>query len=1561
MAKRINKIKQIFVLLLFIALLTGCGQFNKSVPSESKEQTQIENAQFIIDEAGVPIMDIEGIGEVRHPAWISIYALQYGGAESFYKPVVDENQTHFENCISWLKENRKTTADGYTVWLYNFDSTYNDVSIKNPWYSAFGQALPIEALVEYYNQYGDTEALSLAREAAEVLFVDINQGGLLFHDGEDYWFEEIPTLQNPSHILNGHMRTLIALYKLYLATGDNVYQQWYECGVDTLKKWLPRYDTGYWFRYDLNPKKDELLFRFNNKYGYDLVDLPIDKIVLSDSLTGANITIDVGNEVDAKEEEPRIAGNGWSAIENLDGRSVRRLLKDNTCDATLQRDGAFHAPYTYFYLDLPSKWEDNLRMDWFELTVIYKDEKQGNMNVQMRSIAPGSTFKDLKDGDLLLTGSGEWREWKIPIRTTDLGWWTGDLYAEKHMQYLEYLSEITPGLKTWTEISKGYFNSVKTSVEYETVIAKKEDLPKQSLLVPVYSLDEAGVMRYHLASEKTEFNDKGEWLAPSVAGLPIYNPYIVASQALQGSSYLSSGYLYDIRQAKGTFDYWDSYDWIYPDELDRIKKEPAFEWLNMHRASINEAYTWYYDFESCYNDVVQEKGWQSAFSQRYIIDAYMSIDDKESALKAAYAYLYETEKGGLSSFNQNGEIWFEEVPNKTHILNAHIASLVALDKVYKAYQDETVNMLYKKGLKSLEENMYRYDTGYWSKYDMNPKKELLFQLDWRKGEASPFVSEITLYNPTSNQATSLDVGSTGAFDAYPNAAGSDWMAPSVEDGISGRQFMNGYAVHPEIVPGGTRHNVYFNAVLPAQGFSEDFCLPAHQLLIRYKDVAPGEFSVKVQSINEGNLLKFNEIPNGIIECIGDNQWKTAVIDIRPNDMGWFMGEDYQVYHNEQLRIVAEQSNRWLLKQYLEKWEYYLQAYQEGNPIIVSDKASREKTDISSQLVHWESSSAYDGFGIENSLDQDPNDDYTAFLETDEDQSFVLGYNETVDLCEIQLVFESIDNYATDYDIIFMCEGEEVSRMKVTSQKQHQQTISFEPIKVDSFQVKVNKLVGQQRLLLRQVKTFGMRAANHSNLKNAGASQKLQTKFEGEMKVSAASDKLDTNKLDEFFSKRTDSLELLPDSWFVLEFYGEIKMEYLEIEFEPGAAPDFLHIYSTDMAGQVNYGTLYENEQNELMDISFKTDKSAAYLCVKLSPGDNPKNSKIILKDIRIYGQKGYSASLDNSDIYMEASDEYNPMKIWKKPLTMGLYAYSEELLAGKTGLTDHEKIMIFMDSMRGFKVGLNESGAETTLKDKLGACGSFTNALVGLAAVQGMEGRVITLANYPVGMGHVVAEIKVNDHWSVYDPTYGAYYTTTPENMKTPYVLSFEELRHGDGKRADVERIVTIPERLTNEAAYGFLGPDIYELANPAGSVDVKNQLFYPLTIDYEGDREITKDEYTTIYQGASYIGAAGKNQSQIWTIDNLEPNKNYVLCVDAEYVGGDRSQDDFVAYALIENGDLLSGEEKNFSNQIGDFEWRIRFTAKEKLVKITLTHDYVGPQYHHVYISRITIEEDRG
>jgi hypothetical protein len=66
------------------------------------------------------------------------------------------------------------------------------------------------------------------------------------------------------------------------------------------------------------------------------------------------------------------------------------------------------------------------------------------------------------------------------------------------------------------------------------------------------------------------------------------------------------------------------------------------------------------------------------------------------------------------------------------MINAHLISLTSI-KGSIAYELR-LKSLYEEGIKTLKEHIYLFDTGYWLRYDLNPRKEVLVQIDWLEGE-----------------------------------------------------------------------------------------------------------------------------------------------------------------------------------------------------------------------------------------------------------------------------------------------------------------------------------------------------------------------------------------------------------------------------------------------------------------------------------------------------------------------------------------------------------------------------------------------------------------------------------------------------------------------------------------------------------------------------------------------------------------------------------------------------------------------------------------------------------
>ena len=408
---------------------------------------------------------------------------------------------------------------------------------------------------------------------------------------------------------------------------------------------------------------------------------------------------------------------------------------------------------------------------------------------------------------------------------------------------------------------------------------------------------------------------------PSPVGTPVYSPFVIAQQAIYGASYFCNDM--EIEEYLEMDPFWSEYQWINAENAyDLVQKEPAYQWLRENSVSVYDSYVWQFQSSNAYNDVFQKAGWQSSFWQRYIIDAFSMIEDLEMVKKAAYAYGYKTKDGGLSTISKDGSLWFEEVPNNSHILNAHIASLVGLYQANELCKDQRIASLYQQGVQVLRNNLYRFDTGYWTKYDMNPQKSILFELSWDGTDDSPMIDTISLYDPVEDAATQLNIGDGADYDGVSYIAGLRWKAEQAVDGCMVRTFS---AYSSEDAANGVA--AYLHLSLPQTDTEDWFDTPDRLILIRYKDTSSGTLQVLRQSIAEGNVLEMVPLQNAIIHCTGDGEWKTAVIPLRAQDLGWYMGPDYQAYHIEQLAILAEQTGDWYFRQTVQRWEFYLEAQQ----------------------------------------------------------------------------------------------------------------------------------------------------------------------------------------------------------------------------------------------------------------------------------------------------------------------------------------------------------------------------------------------------------------------------------------------------------------------------------------------------------------------------------------------------------------------------------------------------------------------------------------------------------
>lgn len=1404
-----SHLKSNFFSYLLVACVSLAGGYQpalfatSSAPLTQNEQTDVDRAEHNFDDKGVPILKIKGIGDQRHPGGIAIYALAYAGMDVYDKRLVnltDENK--FQACIDWLAKNIKQRDDGLWVWEYHFDSTYNDISIKAPWASAFGQAAGIQALLAAYKQNQNPDLLDLAKKAAQPLMTPIAQGGFLFKQNNDIWFEEIPIpVDNPTHILNGHMRALLALKELADVTHDPEIQAYFKAGSDTLYRWLPRYDTGYWLRYDLNPKKSELLFRLANPYGFDSYPLAINKITLRDPVSKEELVLHAGIDADSKGES-RIAGVHWGQPELVAGRQARRLVPA----ALENKPDELAAPHSYFYLSLPGKWTNNLRNDWFELVIDYYDEARANITVQQRSIAPGQTFRDMKDGDLHLTGAGQWRQWIIPVRPSDLGYWVGESYADKHALYLKKLAEYDKRLSNWQKRATAYVNLVLQNNFYKKTVCHTEQQLKQSPLVPTYSLDQNGVICVHEADSNSRFIN-GFYDRTSSKGHPRLSPYIIAEQLIQGN--------------KRYVGHWDkSFD------LRAIKKKNALEWfLQQAQNQKNKNFkVFYFDFPNIYNDILTNAPWTSAFSQAYVLKALQyAIDNKIGAKekiipliqKVANSFDVNIEQGGVSTITKENMKFFEEVPNATHVLNAHLISINELAATSRYLNSQSIYNLSWQGVLSLKEKLHLFDTGYWLRYDLNPKKELLFQIDWLEGKKSPLIEHIELRNPETEIKTSIQLGDNKAFDGSTRISGVDWNTEQLIDNDKAvRSFQNGYLLRKQVVQGGTKHNVYFVSRLPNRKFTDDFDVPVHQLVIHYKDIAPGRFDIKIQSINEGNKLTFVPLRAGVIHTKGDQKWKTAYIQVRPQDLGWHVGPDYQQYEVDQIQRIANLTNDWFFYQYAQKQRDYLEAKSKNRAVIPqSDSADKAEKPAPVVVTVKGASPTYPGFGFKQAFSGEPDKHYVAGIEGQKKAYVDLELKQSLPLSGISIQWENADNFSKKIRLLVLDNKKSKELLKIYVKRGGVTHINLaQPENIKTLRLEFSDFSGQPRVLLRQI---------------------------------------------QLWSKRTDKTSIEPPS----------------------------------------------------------------------------------------------QASLDEP--YLSATDPQNPLHIFRLPVTQRIKKLSDELTKGAQN--DHEKIVKLMDYIGRFRVGFaTDATPDAAVQEQIGACGSFSNTLLALAAAQGIQGRIISLLNSPINDGHALAEVYIDGEFHLYDPTFNAFYSLN-DKLKP---LSFSEI---------IKSCKTHPESLQlNAKLYRpgialYTGCPVFLNASPSGVIGPDHAMVFPLQFDKNTLKKIEKKDLGPGYQGANFIGAAATNQQQEWYIRNLSVGEKYEFIIQPESMGGDIAANDtsFSIDAAIANGKLISNAHYvfDFKNQKA-LPWVIQFIAQRPEVTLRVSHPYLGPEYRYIYITSYELKK---
>lgn len=211
------------------------------------------------DASGVPVREAGTGRAVRHPPDVAQFAL--ANLELYLGTGDERRRRAFEAAVDVLLEEAREVAGGSLSWAMACAPTALAEGLGSPWFSAMAHGECVSVLIRAGCLFGREDALAAASRALPFLALPVADGGLLrkaapFVVGdasEDAVFlEEYPMRARPSLVLNGHVHALWGIYDHAAIGGEPASRRLLDRCVIGLRSLLPRFDLGYWTRYDLD-------------------------------------------------------------------------------------------------------------------------------------------------------------------------------------------------------------------------------------------------------------------------------------------------------------------------------------------------------------------------------------------------------------------------------------------------------------------------------------------------------------------------------------------------------------------------------------------------------------------------------------------------------------------------------------------------------------------------------------------------------------------------------------------------------------------------------------------------------------------------------------------------------------------------------------------------------------------------------------------------------------------------------------------------------------------------------------------------------------------------------------------------------------------------------------------------------------------------------------------------------------------------------------------------------------------------------------------------------------
>jgi len=221
--------------------------FKEDRISQGKDQPLIKK----FDENGIPVnktyIDVSDKDYVYFP--ISIGQMGLSVFHTFLETGSDRDKQRFMKFVNWFYEHAEISDEFGARWMT--DVALPQYKNEGPWASAFSQARGINILLRGYQLTKDKKYAELAEKALKPFTISSDQGGVTSFTEWGPFYEEY-TSTVPTMVLNGMIFSLCGLRDFVRVFPENeLAKKLFDEGIQTLIHVLPKYDLGFWSRYNL--------------------------------------------------------------------------------------------------------------------------------------------------------------------------------------------------------------------------------------------------------------------------------------------------------------------------------------------------------------------------------------------------------------------------------------------------------------------------------------------------------------------------------------------------------------------------------------------------------------------------------------------------------------------------------------------------------------------------------------------------------------------------------------------------------------------------------------------------------------------------------------------------------------------------------------------------------------------------------------------------------------------------------------------------------------------------------------------------------------------------------------------------------------------------------------------------------------------------------------------------------------------------------------------------------------------------------------------------------------